>query len=463
MSEVVRMSHPIPQRVDISHALQSSAIEKIRSDIKEFQQVQELSQDQCGVVDQYIESLKVASTQFCKDNEHVERGGDESITAADTQLYNGLKAMYTDYLAQLSTIRSQKNSSKGTGTLEYIVEELPYLQPTDRKSYIDNLILGNKYEEQLDRSPALLAALVDLCVLDSTVTANLRSYMILLRKMGFDDESLRKALPEELLNSPMLSDTVPGAATGKTFTKKIPTDRVGTPPLKEAEEKSTADDEPKKKISFSKYLKKGDVVINENGKRRPSAQSERDESKRLKGDENVQLSSILKTSGSAKKNPNAIKFVDDSLLVKVYGDGLPEEGLSVSPEKLKKILKPFKEGEPRETVLVEGYKGKAPELDTDFDLSPEETDISETKGGSIPCETVVPLKYRLNFASFSSDLSRRPPREPVVVEEVDKKNKGPLIVRAFGKNSLLLRKDRGGLPYKPIPEVLPIDYPSRAP
>lgn len=208
------------------------------------------------------------------------------------------------------------------------------------------------------------------------------------------------------------------------------------------------------------------MVINENGKRRLSTPTELEETKRLKNNDNINLSSILKTSGSTKKNSNSIKFVDDSLLVKVYGDGLPDEGLSVSPEKLKKILKPFKEGEPRETVLVEGYQGKACELDTEFDLSPEETDITEIKGGAIPCETLVPLKYRLNFINFSSELSKKPPREPVVIEEpIDssKKNKGPLIVRAFGKNSLLLRKDRGGLPYRPIPEVVPIDYPSRAP
>lgn len=84
------------------------------------------------------------------------------------------------------------------------------------------------------------------------------------------------------------------------------------------------------------------MVINENGKRRLSTPTELEETKRLKNNDNINLSSILKTSGSTKKNSNSIKFVDDSLLVKVYGDGLPDEGLSVSPEKLKKILKPFR-------------------------------------------------------------------------------------------------------------------------
>lgn len=460
------MSHPIPQRVDISHALQSSAIEKIRSDIREFQRAGELSKSQIALVDEYIGSLKTASDQFGKDNEHLERGEDQSITAADTQLYNGLKAMYTDYLSQLTSIRSEKSNSKEADCLEYITEELPYLQPTDRKSYIDNLILGNKYEEKWSRTQALLEAVVRLCVLDSTVPANLRSYMTLLKKMGFNDESLRKALPERLANSSPGSDATTSTIATKSAPKKIPTDRAGTPPLKEPEDKGTADDGSKKKISFSRYLKKGDVVINENGKRSISGSSGSEGSKRPKSDDSVPYNSILKTNGSTRRNTNSIKFADDPLLVKVYGDGLPDEGLSVSPEKLKKILKPFKEGEPRETVLIEGFQGKACELDTDFDLSPEETDITETKGGTIPCETAVPLKYRLNFKSFSSDLSRRPPREPVVSEEpIDslKKNKGPLIVRAFGKNSLLLRKDRGGLPYKPVPEVLPIDYPPRAP
>lgn len=457
------MSHPIPQMVDISHALQSSAIEKMRSDIRDFQQASELSQSQFDTVKKYMESLETAFAQFTKDNQHIEAGTDPAVTAADRQLYSGLKAMYADYLVQLGDIWRQ-NGSGECGALEYIVEELPYLQPTERKSYIDNLILGNKYDEKLSKSPRILEAVVNLCVLDSTLTANLRSYITFLRKIGFSSESLKRALPADLSNSPWVTESASETVVDVAAAKKITTDRAGTPPLKEQDDKS-GEDEKKKKISFSKYLKKGDVPVNENGKRRLPAAAGKDDTKKVKKEEAATLNSILKTSGSAKKNANNIKFVDDSILVKVYGDGLPNEGLYVTPEKLKKILKPFKEGEPRETVLIENYKKKAPELDIEFDLSPEEFDVTEIKGGPIPCETVVPLKYRLNFTNFSSELSSRPPREPVVVEEpmdTMKKNKGPLIVRAFGKNSLLLRKDRGGLPYKRVPEVVPIDYPSRA-
>lgn len=461
------MAHPIPQMVDISHALQSSAIEKMRSDIRDFQQVPELSQAQSETVDSYIKSLETAFAQFTKDNQHIESGSDPSITVADTQLYSGLKAMYADYLSQLSDIRKQNSDGKEDDPFNYIVEELPYLQPTERKSYIDNLILGIKYDDKLSKSQGVLEAMVNLCVLDSTLMANLRSYVTFLRKIGFDSETLKKALPADLAESSWLTE-ISSKPEGDiaTVSKKISTDRAGTPPLKEQNDKNGQDDEPKKKISFSRYLKKGDVVVNENGKRKNSTSTARDGLKKVKKEETVTLNSILKTSGSTKKIASSIKFVDDPILVKVYGDGLPSDGLFVTPEKLKKILKPFKEGEPRETVLIENYKRKAPELDIEFDLSPEETDITETKGGPVPCETVIPLKYRLNFTSFSSELSKRTPREPVVVDEsmdITKKNKGPLIVRAFGKNSLLLRKDRGGLPYKRIPEVTPIDYPARAP
>ncbi|QLQ82293.1 hypothetical protein HG537_0H00540 [Torulaspora globosa] len=459
------MSHPIPQMVDISHALQSSSIEKIRSDIREFQQMSELSEGEFATVKKYIESLESAFEQFTKDNEHIESGSDPAVTEADKQLYSGLKAMYADYLLQLGEIWKQNRDGGDCEVLDYIVEELPYLQANERKSYIDNLILGNKYDEKLSQSGKILEGMVNLCVLDSTLTGNLRSYITFLRKIGFSSESLRNALPADLSNSPWLTDSSSETVVDVGAAKKITTDRAGTPPLKEQDDKNGAEDEKKKKISFSRYLKKGDVPVNENGKRKLTATAVRNDSKKAKKQETTNLNSILKTNGSSKKNSNTIKFVDDSILVKVYGDGLPNEGLYVTPEKLKKILKPFKEGEPRETVLVENYKRNAPELDIEFDLSPEEFDVTETKGGPIPCETVVPLRYRLNFTNFSSELSNRPPREPVVVEEpmdAMKKNKGPLIVRAFGKNSLLLRKDRGGLPYKRVPEVLPIDYPSRA-
>ena len=79
----------------------------------------------------------------------------------------------------------------------------------------------------------------------------------------------------------------------------------------------------------------------------------------------------------------------------------------------------------------------------------------------------MPLTYRLNFTAFSKDLDK-PPKEPVDIDEVGdnannkkRKAKNPLIARAFGRNSLLLKKDRGGMPYKRVPEINKNTYPLR--
>nr|8A8F_B Chain B, RNA end formation protein 2 [Saccharomyces cerevisiae] len=55
-------------------------------------------------------------------------------------------------------------------------------------------------------------------------------------------------------------------------------------------------------------------------------------------DSNVQ--SILRNGKPKKARISSIKFLDDSQLIKVYGDDLPNQGLQVSPTQLKKILKP---------------------------------------------------------------------------------------------------------------------------
>lgn len=457
-------SNPIPQMVNISHALQSTTVEKIRRDIKDFQQVPELSLDQKQTINKYIESLKLAFAQFTKDNEHVEHGDDESITEADTQLYMGLKGMYTDYLSQLERIRGEKASDESSqvdneSILKYIREEFPKKHAKERKLYIEQLIKDYQKHKLPRKSSELVQMIIKLCSLDSDFTPTLKSYICLLKEMGYKYESIKKYIPQDLTNLMLQFFELP-AAKNEAVT-----------PLgagSEDSNKSGSDEEPKKKISFSKYLKKGDGVLDDSNKRdeAPLQDGSSRPTKKMKknGNSTVFLSSILKTNGSIRKTSNSIKFRDDPQLVRVYGEGLPNEGLGVSPEELKKILKPFKEGEPRETSLIENYEGKAKELNIKFDASPGEADITETKGGSIPCDTVVPLKYRLNFSNFTSGLSSKQPREPFISDEQiesSKNSKGPLIMKAFGKNSLLLRKDRGGIPYRRIPDVVPVNYPPR--
>lgn len=463
------MSNPIPQLVNISHALQSQTIEKIRHDIRDFHEASKLKPEQVEAINHYISSLKAAFAQFTKDNEHVERS-DAGVTAVDLQLYSGLKSMYTDYLNQLSTIKKEKvlgDEEVGKDRpMDYIVEELPYLQPMERKEYIEGLIMNDINGNTLHKNEKFLNGMINLCVLDSTVTENLRCYVTLMRKVGYMKEELKTLLPKGLATLPSLSLGVEDKSLDINTSRKLSLTKETTPPLLEAQAGSTdsgGDEEPKKKISFSKYLKKGDG--SENSKRKSSVREEDVRSfKKVKV--SGELPSILKSSNSDKKSSNNIKFADDSHLLRVYGEGLPSEGLQLSPEKLKKVLKPFKEGEPREIIYNELFKGKATELEIEFDLSPEESDIVETKGGPVPCETTVPLKYRLNFSNLHPDLGNKPVREAVMLEDhfdtsKSLKNKGPLIARAFGKNSLLLRKDRGGLPYKRVPEVTPNDYPPR--
>lgn len=478
------MSNPIPQLVNISHALQSDTIGKIRRDIKDFHDAAKLKPEQVEAINHYISSLKSAFGQFTEDNKHVERQ-EAGVTSADRQLYSGLKSMYMDYLNQLGSIKREKvlgdEEVSKDKPVDYISEELPYLQPTERKEYIDGLFMNDFAGKNLGKSRAFLDGMINLCVLDSTVTENLRCYITFLRKVGYTKEELKNLLPKGLSSMPLLSSnanveekskeptsTSKKASSSSTKSAQSNANLDPTQSSTGASATGGGDEEPKKKISFSRYLKKGDG--NENGKRKSSVVEEDTHTvKKAKtnGGGSGELRSILRTAGgntssssNSKKSSN-IKFVDDSHLVTVFGEGLPSGGLQLSPGRLKKVLKPFKEGEPREIVHVEGFKDKAAELDIEFDLSPEESDIIETKGGPIPCETVTPLKHKLNFANFSPDLGNKPIREAVVVEDSMFKNKSPLIAKAFGKNSLLLRKDRGGLPYKRIPDVTPNDYPPR--
>ena len=179
------------------------------------------------------------------------------------------------------------------------------------------------------------------------------------------------------------------------------------------------------------------------------------------------LISILKNENRKKsKTSSGIKFVDDSKLVTIFGEGLPNEGITASPRQLKKILKPFRDGEPAEFVL-EGWKERGAKPLVISITGVTDSDISELKNGPAKLVTNVPSALVKNFTSFSPDLNK-PALEPVHTDDnADdsgkglRKQKAPIIARAFGKNSLLLRKDRGGLPYKRVPEVNPNKYPVR--
>ena len=200
----------------------------------------------------------------------------------------------------------------------------------------------------------------------------------------------------------------------------------------------------------------------------------------------IKITSILKSpsvsdnSGSQerrRKNKSIkLRFMEDKDLVRVYGDDLPEEGLKVTPSDLKKILRPFIEGEPGEKLYLETVDTSLSSMGKSIHVVPlnlnniksgiENNDIVETRGGPIKCETKVPQMYRDGFHNFSKDLKKIQPREPIITnEDIEMLNNPelnkPIIARAFGKNKLLLRNDRGGLPYKPVPAVTKNYYPIR--
>ncbi|SCW04108.1 LAFE_0H06106g1_1 [Lachancea fermentati] len=455
---------PIPQLVNISHALQSSLIQQIRTEIKEFTDAPQLSSEQSEKIDRYISSLESAFAEFTKDNEHIERR-DQNVTSADVQLYTGLKTMYADYLSQLIKLRKIKMDTAkeldGIHAIEYIRDELPYKQPNERKQYMQNLMSVESYK--IPRSDRLLQGIIDLSVLDSTVLDNLRTYIAFLKFVGYSQSEITAKLPyfnTEQVDQDSKAIVSPPKPEYEVQMKQQEQKGI----LNTDEESKRAKEsleEPKKKISFSKYLKKGDT--NEQNKRPIDTNEDNSIPKRSKlstGSKSL-LTPILKVDNSIKKKKlNSIRFVEDDSLVTIYGDELPPEGLVVSPQKLKKILKPFKDGEPRETRLPSWANQKARELS--IPECPDDSDIVETKGGPISCESRVPLMYRLNFTGFCKDLNK-PPKDPVVLDETtnDKglNQKKPVIARAFGKNALLLKKDRGGLPYKRVPEITRNDYP----
>ncbi|CEP61434.1 RNA-processing protein REF2 LALA0_S03e02784g [Lachancea lanzarotensis] len=436
---------PIPQLVNISHALQSSFVQKLRSEVKTFNETEKLTDVQTQQIDKYITSLETAFAEFTHDNEHIERR-DAQVTAVDVQLYKGLKTMYADYLSQLVKLKqrsvSQEEHVGGDRPVDYVCDELPYKQPSERKSYVDKL-LRQPETTQIGKNDRLLAGIASLAVLDSTVKENTQVYADLLLKVGYSAEEVDKNMPHY------------GNGTST---------KVNEPKVTEAIQPATPA-VAKKKISFSKYLKKGDGNDAAAAAKRPleddNGSSDQTDTKRTKTTISVTdpvLPSILKSQTNAKKR-NPIRFVSDEKLLTVYGDELPTNGLVVSPSKLKKVLKPFKDGEPREITYSAWNNQKVRELS--FPKPPSDSDIVDTLGGLVPCESRVPLGYRLNFTTFSKSLAKTP-TDPTDIDSTDPSlSQKPLIVRAFGKNVLLLQKDRGGIPYKRVPEVHVNEYPIR--
>lgn len=70
-------------------------------------------------------------------------------------------------------------------------------------------------------------------------------------------------------------------------------------------------------------------------------------------DSNVQ--SILRNGKPKKARISSIKFLDDSQLIKVYGDDLPNQGLQVSPTQLKKNSETIQGGGTEGNYIVRGY------------------------------------------------------------------------------------------------------------
>ncbi|KOH01036.1 RNA-processing protein REF2 [Saccharomyces eubayanus] len=543
------MSAPVPQLVNISHALQASTIQQIRLDMVDFNKDCKLSSVQLARIDKYTDSLQAALNQFTRDNLHIERK-DEDVTAADVQLYSGLKSMYLDYLNQLIKLKQDKQHHSAPPiandvSLDFFVNQLPKFPIEERKNYIDNLILNKNCHNQLSKMDGLVDAVINLCVLDNSVSENVRSYMKLLDTLGFqkgpnstnakaklkkkltsskakvkdsekekekemdkdkdkDKDKLKAKVRTKLKPSPLFnndgntsySSSLPSASGSSA--KKLKSGLFNKSEAKSSTDAVTASSS-KKKLSFSKYLNKDDTDTTKSGTKRsleldfkvnpevpttstniassPSSSSSltttggypvsSEEPLKKKIKQSVQdpnIRSILRNGKSKKTRVSSIKFLDDPRLIKVYGDDLPNHGLQVSPVQLKKILKPFKEGEPKEVILFEDMSIKLQPLELKFLKSTDNEDymdISETKGGPIHCETRTPLIYRNNFNQFSSDLNKRPPREPIDFDLNGNTNSNPIIAKAFGKNSLLLRKDRGGLPYKHVPIVKRNKYPPR--
>lgn len=426
------MSQPILQKVDISHTVHSDTIQQIRLDVGSFNESLPLNKDQLIKVDNYLHLLIKTLAQFMKDN-IIFFSTDSNISDADKKLFLGLVTMYIDYISQLDKLKG-KDGKQNNRILDDLSNVLPEQTLDERKIYITNLISNSKLRESLTVDDNLLKELLRLAVKDMEHPDGSLIYFQLIDLLGYNDKMSEKST----VNESELSTVSPFSS-----------------------------DSNKKKISFSKYLKKEDGSFTphstESHKRpiKDDTNENSDESyKKIKivNKDGKIIPSILKSSKSKRKPKNKLKFSEESNLIKLYGEDIPVEGVKVSPLELKKILRPFTEGEPNEKLLFEGIKIHPLKLDLKNDVI--DSDITDIKGGPVSLETFVPLTYRENFKNFANNLKKLP-REPVVVDDPSDMNRQPLIARAFGKNSLLLRKDRGGIPYKRVPDVLKNNYPPR--
>ncbi|CCK68137.1 RNA-processing protein REF2 KNAG_0A04650 [Huiozyma naganishii CBS 8797] len=503
-------TNPIPQLVNIKHTLQSNVIQQIRQEVTQWQNsnnLQYTSQD-IGTMDQYLTALQNALKLFMDDNKHIADAA-EGVTEVDKNLYVGLIAMYKDYIFQLQQLKSNaeqhvavdsaaqqqppqaspsstddvKNRDAPNITdriVDHIVNTLPKELAKDRRRFIDKFIKDTDLRKSLDASDALLQGIVKLCHQDLKNKDNIMSYLRFLKLLGYSKEILKEKLPSSL-TQPVKAKTVvtkkkvspppqPYIAERKDNVIRTATQQQLTK-SKDEQEKVEEEDLDKKKISFSKYLNKDNtptVTATESNKRdfnELDEEADTPESKRARlGDPNI--TSILKSGKKKKRTAGSIRFMEDENLVRIYGDDLPTTGLKVKPVELKKILRPFVEGEPNEKVLHEGITTHPAPLLLEFDQI-ENNDIAETRSGPVPCETSARFQYRTSFASFTSDLKNKPPREPLTNDDDPSftarqgNGKTPIIARAFGRNKLLLKHDRGGIPYKPVPEVFKNIYPPK--
>ncbi|KAG0666047.1 hypothetical protein C6P45_000302 [Maudiozyma exigua] len=405
----------IPQSVNVSHALSAVIIQEMRNNLDILSKREQLNATEENLLVSYISQLNQTIIDFNNDNKDV-KIDKEGVTMADIELIKGLTALYQDYLGKFNEIQQRihkenkpvRKERRQSVNLDEGVRALH--ESTNQKG--ENTTIKNKNVPKIK----------DIYIADGT-------------KKKQD-------------NIPIEDTTIP----------------------------ETKEELNKKKISFDKYKKKDDSP-NDTLKRSNSSDSEDSITKKIKLDtnetnSNSKIRSILKnpndimdSEGSEvpkrrNKKKLSIKFPEEDDLVRVYGEDLPNEGLKVTAVELKKILRPFREGEPNEKVLILGFRSRAKPLNLS-NIRVKDSDISDTRNGPIKCQTATPILYRDNFKSFSKDLNK-PPREPIPELNNNQDKSSPLVAQAYGRNGLLLRNDRGGIPYKRVPEVKRNTYPPRA-
>ncbi|SMN19845.1 similar to Saccharomyces cerevisiae YDR195W REF2 RNA-binding protein involved in the cleavage step of mRNA 3'-end formation prior to polyadenylation, and in snoRNA maturation [Maudiozyma saulgeensis] len=408
-------ANPVPQSVNVSHALPATIIQEMRNTLDNLEEKDiQLNGSQISLLSSYVAQLNQALITFKEDNKHVQPGN-EGVTSGDLDLINGLTTLYKNYLDKFISIKERNNL-----TIDTVSSEAKSLNVN-----LDEGIRALKENKssvikQSSKTKATSSPKREIYIADST-------------------------------------------KKNKTVDNTI------------AKDENIKEDQPnKKKISFTKYKKKDDSPVNStdetlvNDKRSISNddddENNKSSSKKLKLDQNsTKIRSILK-NGETKdvttksKKKVGISFPLEVDLVRVYGDDLPSTGLKVTPNELKKILRPFKEGEPKEKVLVEGFNSK-PKL-LNIQIVVKDSDITQLRNGPIKFDTRTPILYRDNFKNFSKDL-KKPAREPIPEMGLQNDNTTPLVAQAYGRNSLLLRNDRGGIPYKRVPGVRRNKYPPR--